>query len=288
MATEMAKIPMPRPIPKPGNGFTNSAAPAVAAPAKTFALINPPAVVGHRVGIYGPGGSGKTTLATLAPGPVAVVDADDSLAVLGAQVKVVPVNNYGDLRLALRAPIWDGIRTIVLDSATAIEEWVIAWTLANVPHEKGHSIKRIEDYGFGKGLQHIYDSFMPLLADLDTHVKAGRNVVLVMHDCTTTVPNPTGDDYLRYEPRLQSPNSGKNSIRLRVREWLDHLIFIGYDIAAKDKKATGSGSRTFWPTEQAHCMAKSRRIADSMEYVQGDDTLWRALMPEQYPASDAE
>ena len=32
----------------------------------------------------------------------------------------------------------------------------------------------------------------------------------------TRNPNPAGEDWLRYEPRLQSPNSGKASIRLRV------------------------------------------------------------------------
>src|SRR5690606_16593610 len=101
-----------------------------------------------------------------------------------------------------------------------------------------------------------------------------RNVILIAHDCTETVPNPAGDDYIRYEPRLQSPKSGKASIRLRFREWLDNLWFIGYDILAKDGKAQGHGSRTIYPTEQPHCMAKSRTIQDALEYVRGDGSVW--------------
>ena len=35
------------------------------------------------------------------------------------------------------------------------------------------------------------------LADLDRHCRAGRHVVLICHDCTSTVPNPAGEDWLR-------------------------------------------------------------------------------------------
>ena len=105
----------------------------------------------------------------------------------------------------------------------------------------------------------MFDTFLPLLADLDRHARAGRNVVLVCHDCTSTVPNPAGEDWLRYEPRLQSPNSGKASIRLRVREWADHVLFVGYDVSVgKDGKGRGAGTRTLYSAEVPHCMAKSR------------------------------
>ena len=37
---------------------------------------------GHRIGVFGPGGIGKTTLAATAPGPVGFIDLDDSLPIL--------------------------------------------------------------------------------------------------------------------------------------------------------------------------------------------------------------
>ena len=44
------------------------------------------------------------------------------------------------------------------------------------------------------------------------HARGTRdNVILICHDCTATVPNPTGEDWLRYEPRLQSPGSGNRT-----------------------------------------------------------------------------
>ena len=230
---------------------------------------------GQRIVIYGPGGIGKTTLACTAPGPVAMGDLDGSLPILkpklvGLDVRVVSgLETWNNLRDAINAPGWDAIKTLVIDTITRAEELAGACTLATVPHEKGGLITRIEDYGYGKGYTHIYETFLPLLADLDRHCQAGRNVILVCHECTAPVPNPMGEDYIRYEPRLQSPTSGKASIRLRVREWADHLLFIGYDIdvkkAAKDRagKAKGSGTRTIYPCELPHCMAKSRILSNA-------------------------
>ncbi|MCG3181418.1 MAG: hypothetical protein BIFFINMI_03811 [Phycisphaerae bacterium] len=242
---------------------------------------------GHRVVIYGPGGIGKTTLAAIAPGPVAFFDLDDSLAVLRSQLpeelarQINRVGGAGDwqaIRDTLHMSGWDEIKTIVIDSATKAEELALAWTLKHVPHEKGAKIERIEDYGYGKGYQHLYDTFLALLGDLDQHVRAGRNVVLICHDCTATVPNPNGEDWIRYEPRLQSPNSGKSSIRLRVREWADHVLFVGYDVDVKEGKGKGSGTRTVYPNELPHCMAKSRTLADTIPLVKFDPGLWARLL----------
>jgi hypothetical protein len=246
---------------------------------------------GHRVVIYGPGGIGKTTLACLAPGPVAFFDLDDSLGILRGQLpedvqkqinRIDPAiaGDWQGIRNTLHMGGWEDIKTIVIDSATKAEELALAWTLANVPHEKGNKIQRIEDYGFGKGYQHLYETFLTLLGDLDQHSRAGRNVILICHDCTANVPNPSGEDWLRYEPRLQSPSSGKSSIRLRVREWADHVLFVGYDMAVKDGKGdqrTGS-TRTIYPVERPHCMAKSRTLSESIAMDKFNNTLWIKLL----------
>lgn len=248
----------------------------------SFAPISTTA--GHRICIYGPGGIGKTCMSMLAPAPIAIFDLDESLGKLGSHPKHVNrladecCANWQAIRNTLQAPGWDEIKTIVIDTVTKAEEMAAAYTLSTVMHEKtGQRVANIEGYGFGKGYTHIYDTFMPLLADLDMHIRAGRNVILVAHDCTTPVPNPMGEDWLRYEPRLQSPSSGKSSIRLRLREWCDHLLFIGYDINVKDGKAKGSGSRTCYPTETPFCMAKSRRLADPMVVQQGSAAVWDTL-----------
>lgn len=242
---------------------------------------------GHRIVIYGPGGIGKTTLAATAPSPVAFFDFDGSLPILKPQLdelglseRIRPVEgvaNWADLRLALDADGWEEIKSIVVDSATIAEELAVAWTLETVPHEKGTKVERLEGYGYGKGYQHVFESFLAVLAKLDRHILAGRHVILVCHDCTASVPNPLGDDWIRYEPRLQAPNSGKSSIRLRVREWADHLLYIGYDVDVKEGKGCGSGTRTIYPSELPHCMAKSRILADPFALEKCNGVLWELL-----------
>lgn len=235
--------------------------------------------IGHRVVLYGPGGIGKTTLATQAPGEVAFFDLDESLSRLTCEKipHVVEADTWAKLRAALQQDWPANIKTLVIDSITRAEEMVIAHTLATVKHEKGHLCQRIEDYGYGKGYQFVFDTFLPLLGDLDRHCRAGRNVILIAHDCTTNVPNPAGEDWLRYEPRLQSPSSGKASIRLRVREWADHVLFLGYDVAVDaDGKGKGSGTRTLWPAELPHCMAKSRTTQTPI--VVDGENVWNQIL----------
>ncbi|MCE9616450.1 MAG: ATP-binding protein [Lentisphaerae bacterium] len=243
---------------------------------------------GHRLLVYGPGGIGKTTLVAQLPGPVAVIDLDESLPRLRAQLEaagrlaniqpVDGVTDWASLRAVLQADGWDGIKSIVIDTATKAEELAIAHTLETVTAD-GKRVTSVEGYGFGKGYGYVFDTFLPLLGDLDRHARAGRNVVLVAHDCTSNVPNPAGEDWLRYEPRLQSPNSGKASIRLRAREWADHVLFIGYDVSVgKDGKGRGAGTRTLYTSELPHCMAKSRTTQEQIPVGDDGAALWAQVL----------
>ena len=238
----------------------------------------------RKIGVYGPGGIGKTTLACTAPGPVAFFDLENSLSVLadelkGQEVRVVQdINTWQQLRDALNGGGWDDIKTIVIDSASKAEDFAIAHTLLTVPDTQGNRVSSVEGYGYGKGYQYVYETFLYLLADLDKHITAGRNVMLVMHDCTANVPNPGGDDWIRSEPRLQDTRGGKASIRLRVRDWLDDLLFIAYDVAvSKEGKGQGSGTRTVWPNELPHFMAKTRSNLQPMPIDHFSTAIWDNL-----------
>jgi phage nucleotide-binding protein len=254
-----------------------------AASGKKFSASAPEKRNNQRVAIYGNGGMGKTSLALRAPGPVVVIDLDGSVDVIkdslphDLPVKVLRgVDTWQDLRDCLhQADLWDGIQTVVLDTASKAEELCVAHILANVRTEKGMKCERLEDYGFGKGYRHVYEEFLKLFGDLEVHYNQGRNIIIVAHEATSKIPNPAGEDFLRFEPRLQ--NSDKSNLRSKLREWVDHLIFISLDIFAKDGKVQGGGSRTLYPTEQGHFQAKSRLLSAPIPYPAGDTALWQAI-----------
>ena len=280
------KPPAPQPFQMPAKG---SSAPVSkpAGPAKrstgqpkTFGVSSGLVQTGQRIGIYGPGGIGKTTLAaSLGAGSIKPVFIDFDKGSRNLDVsRVDGIDTWKDMTDALVQPsIWEPYGAIVLDSVTRGEGFGVVETLASVKTEKGGTAKRIEQYGYGKGYQYLYETFIELFDLLDLHTAAGRHVVLIAHECTTTVPNPNGEDFLQYQPRLQSPSSGKASIRHHMKEWLDHLFFIGYDVATDEGKGKGSGTRTIYPTERPTHWAKSRSLRKEIVFKEGSIELWKQL-----------
>lgn len=254
--------------------------PTQAAPAasdRRFAVTSGRLDGPQRVVVYGPGGIGKSSLAALAPSPV-IIDIEQGTRELDVQ-RIEGIETLDELRGVLQSDILDGFKTVIIDSATKAEELAVSHTLATVPHEKGHKVDSLEGYGFGKGLHHVYDTFLRLLSDLDAQIRKGRNVILIAHDCIENVPNPVGDDWIRYEPHLQRPKSGKASIRNRVVQWADHVLFLGYDVVAKDGKGKGGGTRTIYPTELPSHVAKSRVISDPIPFMSAEDgAVWDLIL----------
>lgn len=270
------KPPAPPPS-KVGNG-----APIVQQSNKTFRVESGITQTHHKTIIYGPGGCGKTSFAALISEcgvkPL-FLDLEQGSKFHDVQ-RIDSIETWDEMRSALHnQTLFDGFDAVVIDSLTKAEELATAWTIQNVKHEKGHYVDSIEGYGFGKGMTHVYETFLQLLGDLDSHHRRGRHIIGIAHECTANVPNPTGEDWLRYEPRLQSPASGKASIRHRVKEWCDHLIYIGFDTAvSKDGKATGAGTRTIYPVELPTWWAKSRSLSNPIPYENGSAEFWKQLL----------
>lgn len=272
------KLPPPPP-PKPANG-TPKSQPVAAAP-REWTVTSGRQNGAERTLIYGPGGIGKTSLAALAPNPI-ILDLEGGTNKLDVR-RIGGIDTWQDLRSIIMSPAIDPFDTVVIDTVTKGQELSEAFTLLTVPHEKGNFVDRLESYGFGKGLAHAYETFLLLLQDCDGLIRRGKNVILIAHDCISDVPNPVGDDFIRYEPHLQSPKSGKNSIRNRVVQWADHVLFIGYDVVSKDGKGKGGGTRTIWTTERPDHIAKVRgrvenAVPDSMPFEIGDGSIWQRIL----------
>jgi len=251
----------------------NGASAPTTTPAREFAITSGRISGPQRIVIYGPGGIGKSSLAALAPKPV-FLDVEHGTHEFDV-CRAGEIETFADLRAVLQSRALDGFQTVVIDTMTKAEEMAIGHTLKTTPHEKGQFVTSIEGYGFGKGLQHVYDTMILLLADLDSQVRRGRNVILLCHDCTADVPNPVGDDFIRYEPHLQAPKSGKASTRNRVIQWADHVLFVGYDVIAKDGKGRGAGTRTIFTDELPDHIAKSRSVHAALPFTGPEDgAIW--------------
>ena len=165
---------------------------------------------------------------------------------------------------------------MALDTATRAEQLCIAHVLATIRSDKGSPVTSVEGYGYGKGYKLVFETYLHLFAELERHNRAGRNVILIAHDDVEMVPNPAGEDYKRWTPRLQ--NKGNGNIANTFKEWCDHLLHVGYDfaLAAKDGKNRGGNSRTIYPVEQATFVAKSRSLKAPIPYEEGSVDLWTA------------
>jgi hypothetical protein len=251
------------------------------APPTEFAVADAAPQRGQKVVIYGPGGIGKSTLASLVREvgrkPIFVDAEDGALFVQAQRVSPNPETFQQVLEaIPVAASLGD---VVVLDSLTRCEELAVEHVLSTIaPADGGGKATGIEAYGYGKGYMYVYEAFLKLLSALDGVARQGKGVVAIAHDCVTLVRNPDGSDYPSFEPRLQSPPMGKASIRNRVREWCDHLLFLGWDVfVTKEGKAQGGGSRTIYPQQKPAWWAKSRFLSEPVPFTEGDATLWQQV-----------
>lgn len=250
---------------------------------KKFTVSRGRSVEFQKIVGYGPGGVGKTELFSLVK-EVGIrplfIDPEDGSKFLDVP-RVKDINSWEDLQAVLQdQDVLNDGDMVILDSGTKAEHLIEQWVIANVKHTKtpDKPITCIADYGFGEGEGFVHGQFRKLLALLDGVYRMGKHVAVIAHECTANVPNPGGEDFIRYEPRLQSPKGGKASNRHLLKEWGDHLFFIGYDIAVnKDGKAKGSGSRAIYTTETATHWAKSRDVSETIVYPKGSAELWQKL-----------
>jgi len=281
----MTKAPPPaKSKAPPPPGGSSQAEPA---PTRTLKVASGVQSRAQKTVIYGPGGVGKTELASLLAQvgvrPL-VIDLEDGSGFLDV-TRVDPTpETFEETLAAVEMAKTGDFGAVVIDSLTKGEELCVDYTLRTVkaknkPDDPGRLVASVEGYGWGKGYTHVFEQFLKLLQALDSVARAGKHVVAICHDCTANVPNPGGDDWIRYEPRLL--NNNKGMIRQRVKEWCDHLLYIDFDAYVEDGKAQGSGTRTIYPTERPTHWAKSRKLSETIPYVQGDATLWRQLFDKE-------
>lgn len=265
---------------------------------------------GQKVIVYGASGKGKTSLAALAPAPV-FIGLDDGGRMIrdprtGEAIRRVPgIETFQDVRDALQQQgLFADAKSIVIDTGTILELLAIQHVIDTIPHEKaGVKISHIDDYGYGKGYNHLFDTMRLIFQDLDGQVRQGKNVIVLCQQCPVVVANAAGANYLQDGPKLYSPGpDSKQSFTIRgyACEWADHVVKIDYltqnviggtrDKEGKEHagKIVGSTQRAIFtmPADPSY-FAKTRTLTEPVIAFENasDDSLWQYLFPEEYNAA---
>ena len=223
---------------------------------------------GERIGLYGSGGIGKTELAaSLSKVGIEPLFIDLDQGSLGLDVaRAVSgddehlTRTFTEVRSVLQNH--DLIRqfgAVVIDTFTTLEDRIREHVIATIPHEKGKTITSIEDYGFGKGLSHVFDQALLILADLEAISRLGIHVVVICHQVSEKVPSVESEDFLEYQPRLQSP--GKTAkLRERMFEWCNHFFRVDFDRFVEGGKVATNNKRSVNTIKTTTAWAKHRTM----------------------------
>ncbi len=207
----------------------------------------------YRLLLAGVEGIGKTTFAASAPKPI-LLEPEQGSGHLDVP-RFPPPANLADVFAAVEELIsgQHDYQTLVVDTVDWLEPLV--WQFVCARDGK----LDIEDYGYGKGYQVALDEWRKVLAALERlqNLK-GMNVILLAHTTLRTFKNPEGEDFDRYELKLNAKAAGI------VKEWVKAVLFTNYEtFAVKAKgalkaKGVASGARLLYTTRSAAYDAKNR------------------------------
>lgn len=205
-----------------------------------------------RILVYGTEGIGKSTLASCAQNPI-WIGAEDGVSELDVTSFPEP-ESWVDVFDAVETLTLEehDRQTLVLDTLDWLEP--LCWAHVCASGKKDS----IEDFGYGKGYVKALDEWRSLLARLDKlRSLRGMTVVLLAHSWIKPFANPAGEDFDRYELRLNKAAAGL------LKEWSDAVLFAAYEDFARKRdmgkaKGVSSGARVLHTQRSAAWDAKNR------------------------------
>lgn len=206
-----------------------------------------------RVLVYGTEGIGKSSFGADAPSPI-FLGAEDGTAQLDVERFPTP-ESWQDVLDAVRVLETDAheYRSLIVDTLDWAEP--LLWE---------HICKRdnqanIEAYGYGKGYSAALDEWRIFLGALERLRKTkALNIVLIAHSWIRPFKNPEGEDFDRYELKLNAKAGGL------IKEWADAVLFANYEtLVSKDGKTkrtrgVDTGARLLFTERRAAYDAKNR------------------------------
>lgn len=208
--------------------------------------------------IYGPDGTGKSTLASEAPNCI-FLGTEKGTANLDVSRYPKEPGSFQDVLDAiedLRVNPHE-FSTLAIDSLDWLEPLVWEHVVYTAYPSKG--VKSIEDFGYGKGYAYALDEWRKMVNAL-ARLRSERkmNILLIAHAQVKTAKDPqVVGDYERYQLKLNDKAAAL------WREFVDGVYFINFEtLLAADKKgktrAFGEGNRYLYTERRPAFDAKNR------------------------------
>ena len=232
----------------------------------------------QRVLLYGPPKVGKTHLLSMVPNLLLV---DTEGGAKEHDLAHYDCASYSDFIAFFSQPddVFAEFNTIAVDTASRFVDVVVDHIVKTVPHEKGYPVNNIVDYGWGKGYEHVFNAWRRAYQLVEQQIAKGRNVIWVAHETVEKATNTLGEDYFRAEPQLQV---GKNAnIREHLLRNVDSIAYLAMDLAVKDGKGKGAGTRAALTDKNVQYIAGTRREPNKARYPvrkDSDGGLWDLLL----------
>lgn len=214
-----------------------------------------------RILLVGTEGVGKTSFAADAPSPIFICAEDGLPPVLGSVARFPEPRTLEDVMEALRVLVREphDYRTVVIDTL----DWLEPIIHADLCQRHGWVASKkegaaIEAPGYGKGYVAALEEWRRLLAALDVvRAKRGMEVILLAHAQIKNFANPAGDDYARYEAKMNQKAAAL------IKEWTDVNLFAVHDevvsnVKGGKAKGVSSGRRVIHTERCAAWDAKNR------------------------------
>lgn len=208
----------------------------------------------HLVGLYGPGGVGKSTFAASAPKPI-FIGTDDGCATL--DVASFPIaKSWADVNAQIDTLLNETheFETAVIDTVNGLEP--LLW--AHLCHEaRCTSIEQI-DGGFGKGYVRANEQWVEFWKKIKV-LRNKMHVITLGHAKVKTIEDVMeGERFDRYLLQMHDVAS------LLFHNSVDCMLFANFKVdfrkekGAKKAKAFGTGERVMYSEERPWFLAKSR------------------------------